>query len=120
MEKRAEFGIFFIDFHRIDANIHVRAVVSNIGDTDGICTVNCYVKNTLVDQGQTLAASVKSDLLNCGGSCTVSLKFTDSDIAFKTENYSLLKAGEYIVSLGENESDAVEVYSFTVNEDMYI
>ncbi len=120
MEKKAEFGIFFIDFHRIDSNIHVRAVVSNIGEIDGSCTVNCYVKNIISDENLRLIASADSESLASGGSCTVSIKFTDSDIAYKTENYTLLKAGEYIVSLGENESDAVEVYAFNVNEDMYL
>jgi len=120
MEKKAEFSIFFIDFHRIDYNIHVRAVVSNIGDIDGSCRVNCYVKNTVSDENLRLVASADSEVLSSGGSCTVSLKFTDSDIAYKTDNYSLLKAGEYIVSLGENEFDAVEVYAFNVNEDTYL
>lgn len=119
MEKRADFEIFFIDFHRKGNDIHVRSVVSNIGNLEGECTVNCYVKNTATDR-EVIAVSEASGMLDIGKSCTVSLKFADEDIAERTENYVLLKAGEYILSLGENKENAVEVYSFDVSEDTYI
>lgn len=119
MEKRADFEIFFIDFHRKGNLMQVRAVVSNIGSADGNCEVNCYVKNTATDVAVTVSTQ-KSELLKAGKSCTVSLEFSDSDIAEKTPNYVLLKAGEYIVSLGENEQTSFEVYSFTMNEDRFL
>ncbi|MBQ4316964.1 MAG: hypothetical protein IJC20_01830 [Clostridia bacterium] len=119
MEKRAEFDIFFIDFHRNDDGMHIRAVVSNIGDIDGETTVNCYVKN--VSTGfETVASSVQSGVISKGASCTVSLKFVDNDIAEKNDNFTLLKAGEYVFALGESKDTAVEVYSLNVLSDKYL
>ena len=119
MEKRAEFDIFFIDFHRNDEGMHIRAVVSNIGDIDGEATVNCYVKN--VDTGfSAVASSVESGVIPKGESITVSWKFTDNEIAEKNENFTLLKAGEYVFGLGENRDTAVEVYSLNLLGDKYL
>ncbi len=120
MEKRADFEIFFLDFHRVESEIHIRAVVSNIGETAASETVCCYVRNRQIDGLQTLAASSETPILKSGESCTASLKFAYKDIAYKAESYSVLKSGEYLVTLGTDAETAVEVFAFTVDNDIFV
>ncbi len=119
MENKAVFEIFFIDYHRRSENVRVRAVVSNIGNSDGGCKVNCYVKNLATEKVFT-ASTLETASIESGKSETVNLEFNDIDIAEKNANFTLLKVGEYSVYLGETFEHAVEVYSFTVDSDKYL
>ena len=119
MENKAAFEILFIDFHRRGDNVRVRAVVSNIGNIDGGCSVNCYVKN-LSTEKVFVASTLAIENIESGKSETVNLEFNDMDIAERNANYSLLKAGDYSVFLGESFEHSVEVYSFFVDSDRYL
>lgn len=119
MENKAVFEIFFIDYHRRGDNVRVRAVVSNIGNQDGGCVVNCYVKNNATEMVYT-AATLEINNICFGNSETVNLEFCDADIAEKTANYTLLKAGDYSVYLGEEFAHSTEVYGFTIDADKYL
>lgn len=125
-----QFGIFFIDIHRNEGKTLVRAVVSNLGAVAGREVVQCYVSQPCGKLGKArkvLAAFQKTPILAPGESCTVSLEFSDYDIASYDDSgitgnkYAwVLEQGEYVVTISDNSMSDVQSCSFNVNEDIVV
>lgn len=107
-----------------DGTLSVDVTVTNTGDVAGKDVVQIYYNPPYTNGGiekasANLAAFDKTEILEPGDSETLTLTFTEEDMAsydYRDAQSYILEAGDYEISLRNNSHDVIDTKTYEVND----